>query len=106
MDEIAAQKSAEEAARIGRCLQSSKPSLVRQDWGEAKLEVMRNALECKFRRGTPAWELLHSTCGVGEMPCRLIEYSPRDSFWGEGFDGKGENWLGVMLMDVRDMDGE
>ena len=106
MDEIAAQKSAEEAARIGRCLQSSKPSLVRQDWGEAKLEVMRNALECKFRRGTPAWELLHSTCGVGEMPCRLIEYSPRDSFWGEDFDGKGENWLGVMLMDVRDMDGE
>ena len=40
------------------------------------------------------------------MPCRLIEYSPRDSFWEEGFDGKGENWLGVMLMDVRDMDGE
>uniref|UniRef100_A0A7S2Z6T2 CMP/dCMP-type deaminase domain-containing protein n=1 Tax=Chloropicon laureae TaxID=464258 RepID=A0A7S2Z6T2_9CHLO len=106
MDEIAAQVSAEEAARLGRSVQQTKPHLVRGDWGQAKLEVMREALEVKFARGSPAWRLLRSTCSSESEAglCKLIEYSPRDAFWGNGFDGRGLNWLGTMLMEIRDQD--
>ena len=103
MDEVSSQQSAEEAARIGRRYQSIQANLVRQDWDQAKIEVMRRALAVKFARNTPAWHLLRSTCAEdGDLPCKLIEYSPKDSFWGEGFDGKGENLLGIMLMEIRD----
>jgi diaminohydroxyphosphoribosylaminopyrimidine deaminase/5-amino-6-(5-phosphoribosylamino)uracil reductase len=101
MNDIDAQPSAEEAARLGRKMQQLQPNLVRQDWAHFKIEVMRRALEVKFSVGSPAWHLLQSTCKA-EMPCKLIEYSPRDSFWGYGIDGKGENWLGTLLMEIRD----
>ena len=32
----------------------------------------------------------------------LEEASPYDSFWGTGKKGDGENWLGKVLMEVRD----
>jgi len=106
MKEIAAQSSAEEAARVGRKMQASNPNLVRQDWDEAKLGIMGKALRVKFAVGTPAWRLLQSTCVEGLPACRLIEYSPRDSFWGEGFDGSGLNWLGTILMEIREETSE
>ena len=102
MDDIASQQSAEEAARIGRRYQSLQPNLLRQDWGQVKIDVMRKALQVKFCVGSSAWHLLQSTCRAEDLPCQLIEYSPRDSFWGYGFDGKGENWLGYLLMEIRD----
>jgi predicted NAD-dependent protein-ADP-ribosyltransferase YbiA (DUF1768 family) len=31
----------------------------------------------------------------------IIEDSPRDWYWGIGKDGKGQNWLGKLLMERR-----
>ena len=33
---------------------------------------------------------------------KLVEHSPRDSYWGDGPDGKGLNMLGKLLMRVRE----
>jgi diaminohydroxyphosphoribosylaminopyrimidine deaminase/5-amino-6-(5-phosphoribosylamino)uracil reductase len=32
----------------------------------------------------------------------LVESSPHDRFWGQGYDGLGQNYLGQLLMQVRD----
>lgn len=32
---------------------------------------------------------------------QLIENSPWDSFWGCGPDGKGQNWSGKILMEIK-----
>ena len=33
---------------------------------------------------------------------KLVEHTPNDNYWGDGgYDGKGQNKLGVLLMDVR-----
>lgn len=33
---------------------------------------------------------------------KLVEHTPRDSYWGDGGDGNGKNRLGVLLMRLRD----
>jgi len=35
-------------------------------------------------------------------PLQLIEDSSLDAFWGWGSDEMGQNWLGKILMEVRD----
>ena len=69
----------------------------RPDWTEAKLAVMREAVLAKFTQNTELGDALRAT-GVAQ----LIEDSPSDSFWGIGHDGTGQNWLGRILMEVRD----
>ena len=32
---------------------------------------------------------------------KLVEHTSNDSYWGDGGDGKGRNWLGHNLMKVR-----
>jgi len=32
----------------------------------------------------------------------LIEHTYKDSYWADGGDGSGQNWLGKILMIVRD----
>ena len=32
---------------------------------------------------------------------KLVEHTPRDSYWGDGGNGSGKNRLGVLLMKVR-----
>lgn len=36
---------------------------------------------------------------TGEV--RLVEHCARDSYWGDGGNGKGKNRLGVLLMRLR-----
>lgn len=67
----------------------------RAGWEEIKEDVMRRALQAKFRTHVDARELLIST--GDEL---LIEDSPDDFFWGTG-DGTGQNRLGVSLMELR-----
>jgi ribA/ribD-fused uncharacterized protein len=66
-------------------------------WEENKVIVMRNLLMCcKFSQHPDLAEKLLAT---GDAI--LIEDSPTDSFWGIGQDGKGQNMLGKLLMEVR-----
>ncbi len=68
----------------------------RGDWEKVKKDIMRKALLAKFTQNEPIRGLLVST-GSRE----LIEAAPYDTFWGCGADGKGQNELGKLLMDIR-----
>lgn len=65
-------------------------------WKNAKLDRMRAVVRAKFEQNPNLRELLLAT---GEA--RIVEGS-RDAFWGEGWDGGGQNWLGRVLMEVRE----
>ena len=82
-----------EAARMGR----DRRRPLRADWESVKLEVMRQALRAKFSQHPDLEGLLLQT---GEA--RLVEHTDRDDFWGDGGDGRGHNWLGRLLMELRE----
>ena len=85
-------KTPEIAARIGR----DRKQKLRRDWESAKVDVMRRAVDAKFRQHDDLRALLLST---GDA--RLIEHTENDSFWGDGGDGRGRNMRGRSLQDVR-----
>jgi len=57
---------------------------------------METAVRAKFNQNPPLQALLLAT---GEA--ELVEDSAHDPFWGIGRDGRGANWLGRLLMKVR-----
>lgn len=69
------------------------------NWAEIKFDRMRAVLKAKFEQHPHLRELLLST---GEA--RLVESGTTDNavnrLWGE-VNGKGQNMLGVMLMELR-----
>ena len=71
--------------------------LLRADWEEIKLKVMKWVLEEKFAQNFDLFTKLRATEGI-----ELIE----DNTWGDTFwgvcNGKGKNWLGELLMLIRD----
>ena len=81
------------AARMGR----SRSRPLRRDWERVKEDVMRGALEAKFRAHPDLQRILLST---GEA--LLVEASSKDSYWGCGAEGTGKNRLGLLLMELRE----
>jgi ribA/ribD-fused uncharacterized protein len=84
--------SPREAKQAGRALQ------LRADWEDQKLEIMRTALEAKFRQEPFRTRLMKT----GER--KIVEESRHDMEWGarqtaEGWEG--ENKLGCLLQEVR-----
>ncbi len=68
--------------------------LVPAEFQDKRIEVMRRLLAQKFRAGSLLAEMLRDT---GNM--KLIN-TGTDPFWGV-VDVKSENWLGVLLMEIR-----
>ena len=99
MEAIRAASSPEEAARIGRTLQRTNPSLIRPNWDECKERVMRDALRAKLTRHAAPRNLLLGSRAAGQC---VLEDSPTDAVWGVGRDGTGGNLLGRLLMELRD----
>ena len=93
-NEIRRAKSPMVAARLGR----SRKHPIRRDWEAAKDDIMRQALRAKFTQHPKLRSLLLST---GDA--RLIEHTTNDSYWGDGGDGSGENRLGLLLMELREL---
>ena len=98
----------EDAAAVKRVREAATPFearkagqdrslVVRGDWEEVKMAVMRRALEAKFSQNRKLREMLVAT-GDEE----LVHESGSDRFWGRDREGMGENRLGVMLMEVRE----
>jgi ribA/ribD-fused uncharacterized protein len=85
--------SPREAARLGR----SREFPIRGDWESVKVDVMRRAVRTKFSSHAQLLELLLSTGNE-----QIIEAAAGDFFWGAGVDGSGSNWLGRILMEVRE----
>jgi diaminohydroxyphosphoribosylaminopyrimidine deaminase/5-amino-6-(5-phosphoribosylamino)uracil reductase len=72
-------------------------SQVRPDWDLVNVELMYKALKSKFMSHPSLKSLLLSTSGA-----TLVEASPSDLFWGAGREGEGLNYLGCLLMKLRE----
>ena len=87
--EIFAAESPGQAKKLGRSV------TLRDDWNDIKIEVMLGLLMQKFGQA-PYLEMLLAT-GDAEL---IEENTWGDTFWGI-CNGVGENWLGKLLMAVR-----
>lgn len=90
--EVRNAKSPMDAATIGR----DKDGPLRDDWESVKDNVMRRAVEAKFRQHP---ELAKQLLATGEA--KLVEHTEKDFYWADGGNGTGKNMLGVILMEVR-----
>jgi N-glycosidase YbiA len=86
-------KTPAEAAAMGR----DRKRTLRRDWDSVKVSVMRRALDAKFRQHPVLRDLLRST-----NDARLVEHTENDAYWGDGGDGRGQNKLGTLLMELRE----
>ncbi len=87
---IKSARSPGEAKKLGRCCP------IRATWDSEKIDVMRKLLMAKFKDPDLAEALLETGDAI------LIEDNHwKDRFWGV-YMGRGENWLGKLLMEVRD----
>lgn len=75
----------------------AKDKVTRANLETVKEQLVREAVEAKFRKYPALQELL---LGTGERP--IIEATATDAYWGEGPDGKGANKLGMILMQLRE----
>ena len=87
-------KSPTIAARMGR----SRQRPLRTDWETVKEEVMRRAVLSKFKTHEAIRAVL-----LGTGSDEIIENAPSDYYWGCGKTGTGQNRLGVILMEVREV---
>jgi ribA/ribD-fused uncharacterized protein len=69
---------------------------IRSDWNSVSKDIMRKAIQAKFRQHQDLAKILKHTGSS-----TLVEHTANDSFWGDGGNGSGQNWLGKILMEVR-----
>jgi N-glycosidase YbiA len=63
-----------------------------------KDSIMHEAVVAKFNQHADLRETLLAT---GDST--IVEHTTRDAYWGDGGDSSGENWLGEILMRVREL---
>lgn len=80
----------------GQAKREGRKVTLRKDWGAIQLDIMYDLLRKKFKDPYLRTRLIDT--GVHE----LVEGNYwGDQFWGI-YDGKGLNWLGKLLMKVRE----
>jgi len=79
-----------EAKKLGQGIK------VREDWFEVRLDVMRKLIREKFSNPF----LTHRLISTGDSEL-ILGNKWNDKFWGI-CRGVGENWLGKILMEVRE----
>ena len=92
-EEIRQAKTPMIAARMGR----DRKRKLRRDWESVKVAVMREALQAKFQQHE---DLARQLLATGEA--KLVEHTQNYDYWGDGGDGRGQNMLGRLLMEVRE----
>jgi hypothetical protein len=85
-------KSAHEAYKIAKANADRAP----KDWHEKKAAIMEEIVRNKLRQNP---YILHKLIQTGSR--RIVEDSPKDSFWGWGKDRNGRNELGKIWMKMR-----
>ncbi len=91
-EQIRTASSAKEAKQFGRSV------VLIDDWDDKRIDVMAALVKQKF---TEHLDLKLRLLLTGKA--ELIEGNTwRDQFWGQTKDGVGENYLGKILMSVRD----
>lgn len=68
-----------------------------QNWDEIKVSVMENLLRAKLAQHPYVKKKLSETENY-----LICEDSPKDSFWGIGYNRDGQNQLGKLWMKLRD----
>jgi ribA/ribD-fused uncharacterized protein len=86
-------KTPREAADMGR----RKDLPLRKDWDEVKNKIMVEAVYAKFTQYPHLKDIL-----LKSGKDIIIEHTENDNYWADGGDGSGENWLGVILMALRE----
>jgi ribA/ribD-fused uncharacterized protein len=89
----------EAAFNLGRALSLNWSHAEKARWQGSNLQVMREVVAAKFNQNPHLKALLLATGNA-----YLVEHIPvqgRDAFWGDDFNGTGENWLGRIAMEVR-----
>lgn len=98
-------------ARVVKSLGSKVKHFVSCEWKKVKNEVMKECLVRKFTDSEEKTTLKHILL---ESRPILVEANPKDKYWGIGFSkyqaqfiqkenwAIGENWLGKLLMWLRD----
>ncbi len=71
---------------------------IRSDWEEVKYNIMKECVFAKFSQNEDFKEKLLATDDQ-----YIIEDSPIDAIWGRGPNHDGKNWLGKILMEVREL---
>lgn len=80
----------------GEAKKAGKLIKLREDWEKVKLKIMTRIVLCKFTQNRDLMQKLILT-----RDAELIEGNTwGDKFWGV-CNGEGENWLGRILMDIR-----
>lgn len=80
----------------GQAKALGRRATLRPDWEAVKLDVMRELVRIKFSDKVLRAELL------GTRDAKLVEGNTwNDVFWGV-CRGRGQNWLGRILMEVRE----
>lgn len=80
----------------GEAKKRGRKVTLRSDWTDVRTDVMLELLRIKFSDKVLRAELL----ATGDA--KLVEGNTwRDMFWGV-YQGKGENWLGRLLMQLRE----
>lgn len=90
LDWVALAPTPFQAMKAGRALRKGKD--LRNNWDDLKLDYMLTGLRAKFSDEHLRTRMLETGDAV------LHEDSPTDMFWGK----KGKDWLGRLLMRVRD----
>jgi len=85
-------RSAHHAFSIAR----ARADLVRPDWHDVRVDIMRGILRAKLAQHEYIQRKLRQTGGR-----LLIENSWRDDFWGWGPNRDGQNMLGKLWMELR-----
>ena len=85
-----------QAAKMGR----DRKRPLRPDWDAVKDDIMRSAVRAKFAQHPELQALLRAT---GDAI--LVEHTKNDAYWGDGGDGTGQNKLGRILVEIRELLG-
>lgn len=67
---------------------------------EYKVNVMRNLMKMKIEQHEEVHDALKNT-GNLEIVKLIVTYPPGDGFWDIGEDGKGQNMIGKIWMELR-----
>lgn len=73
---------------------------LRPDWEDIKIDVMTQLVRSKFTRNDTDEDIRSLLLATGDAYLEEGN-NHRDTFWGT-VNGKGQNWLGKILMQVRD----
>ena len=86
------------ATNPGLAKSMGRSTAIRSDWEEVKVDIMRQLVFSKFIYNLDLQQQL-----LGTHPAILIEGNTwRDRFWGV-YKGDGLNWLGIILMETRNL---